>query len=109
MQRRTPAPKLWLPGLPMAPSPGRESTYEVPEAWYGVDAGCGTGLACTVENELSDFQQQLDSLTDRIESDDDSSDKPSANILPGFLRLSAARLSSVMPITSTPTSSPPEG
>lgn len=61
------------------------------------------------ERELSDFQQQLDSLTDGIESNDDSSDKPSANILPGFLRLSAARLSSVMPITSTPTIFPPEG
>ncbi|KAI5867523.1 hypothetical protein GGS23DRAFT_592832 [Durotheca rogersii] len=42
--------------------------YKAPEDWSGVDAGYGTGLARTTENELSGLVQQLDSLIDRIES-----------------------------------------
>ncbi|KAI1506144.1 homoaconitase [Biscogniauxia marginata] len=58
--------------------------YEVPEDWSGVDAGYGTGLARTTENELSGFVQQLDSLIDRVESVAGPSDKPATEILPGF-------------------------
>lgn len=58
--------------------------YKVPEGWSGVDAGYGTGLAPTTENELFGLVQQLDSLTDRVESAAGSSDKPATKILPGF-------------------------
>ncbi|KAJ9157449.1 hypothetical protein NKR23_g756 [Pleurostoma richardsiae] len=58
--------------------------YKVPEDWSGVDAGYGTGLAHTTENELSRFVQQLDSLIDRVEFAAEPSDKPTTDILPGF-------------------------
>lgn len=58
--------------------------YEVPEGWSGVDAGYGTGLAPTTENELSGFVQQLDSLIDRVESAAGPSGKSANEVLPGF-------------------------
>lgn len=58
--------------------------YKVPEDWSGVDAGYGTGLVRTTENELSGLVQQLDSLIDRVESAAGPSDKPATEILPGF-------------------------
>ncbi|KAK1772761.1 homoaconitase [Phialemonium atrogriseum] len=58
--------------------------YKVPEDWSGVDAGYGTGLVRTTENELFGLVQQLDSLIDRVESAAGPSDKPATEILPGF-------------------------
>ncbi|KAH7149418.1 homoaconitase [Dactylonectria estremocensis] len=58
--------------------------YKVPEGWSGVDAGYGTGLARTTENELSGLVQQLDSFIDRVESAAGASNKVATKILPGF-------------------------
>lgn len=58
--------------------------YEVPKDWAGVDAGYGTGLPRTTENELSDLVQQLDSLIDRVESSAAPDEKAGTEILPGF-------------------------
>jgi homoaconitate hydratase len=58
--------------------------YQAPKGWSGVEAGFGTGLPRTTENELSGFVQQLDSLIDRVESAATASEETATEILPGF-------------------------
>ncbi|OTA54646.1 homoaconitase [Hypoxylon sp. EC38] len=58
-------------------------TYQAPENWSGIDHGFGTGMENTTESQLSNIVQQLDSLIERVESADSTSES-STEILPGF-------------------------
>ncbi|RMZ75512.1 hypothetical protein DV737_g5267, partial [Chaetothyriales sp. CBS 132003] len=42
--------------------------YEVPEAYTGVKYGYGTGSPATIENELGNALEQLESLIDRVQT-----------------------------------------
>ncbi|OAL25998.1 homoaconitase [Fonsecaea nubica] len=61
--------------------------YEVPENYSGVQHGYGTGKPATIENELDNALEQLESLIDRVQTtaqvgDDDA--QAVTKILPGF-------------------------
>ncbi|KIV93626.1 homoaconitase [Exophiala mesophila] len=62
--------------------------YQVPENYNGVQYGYGTGKPATIENELGNALEQLESLIDRVETTAGLGDDPAAqsgtNILPGF-------------------------
>ena len=42
--------------------------YEVPETYTGVEYGYGTGKPATIENELGNALEQLESLIDRVQT-----------------------------------------
>jgi homoaconitate hydratase len=54
--------------------------YQVPADWSGVDCGFGTGMERTMEHELVNLLQQMESLIERVED----ASKPATEILPGF-------------------------
>ena len=61
--------------------------YEVPETYTGVDYGYGTGKPATIENELGNALEQLESLIDRVETSariGDDAAQAVTKILPGF-------------------------
>ncbi|KAF5700124.1 hypothetical protein FMUND_14467 [Fusarium mundagurra] len=58
--------------------------YKVPENWAGVDHGYGSGQPRSVESDLNDMVQQLDSFIGNVESTEASSNGATVEILPGF-------------------------
>ncbi|KAF5550667.1 hypothetical protein FNAPI_7652 [Fusarium napiforme] len=58
--------------------------YKVPENWAGVDHGYGSGQPRSVESDLNDMVQQLDSFIGNVESTEASSNGAAVEILPGF-------------------------
>jgi len=61
--------------------------YKAPEGYAGVEYGYGTGKPATVENELGNALEQLESLIDRIQTTAPAGDNATqavTKILPGF-------------------------